>query len=669
MNFQKLTVATVLFALIALTGCSRFNHPAQQVKIPALFSSNMVLQRNTKLPVWGTAEPGGQVRVELGSSRRQTTAAKNGKWRVVFDPLPAGGPYTLKIIGQDTTTFRNVMIGEVWLCSGQSNMEMPLADWGKIRNYQQEIAAASHPAIRLFQVEKTMSIQPDSVVRSEGWKVCSPATVPEFSAAAYFFGRNLSEKLRVPIGLIESAWGGTVVEAWTSAASLDTFPEFTKVLQEMKTGQFTKDSVFAVYQKKLAGWRKQVFGEIARLGDFKNHWESPQLDDSRWKTMVLPTFWERAGFKNLDGVVWFRKTVTLPASWQGRGATLFLGPVNDADNTYFNGVKVGGLSYHEWPRRYTIPDSLIHPGENVIAVQVLDIGGKGGLYGKPEQLKLTSETGASLSLAGPWRFRISPIALDAKKLPRQPGVPRLSNQPTVLFNAMIAPLIPFPIRGVIWYQGESNAERAYQYRKLFKALIQDWRNHWGEGDFPFLFVQLANYMPRKPEPSEDAWAELREAQTRALSLPNTGMAVTVDIGNAKDIHPKNKQEVGRRLALIARHLVYGDSVEYSGPMYQSMTIEGSRIRLKFSHVDGGLVAKGEKGLAGFAIAGADHKFYWAQAKIDGQTVIVWNPKISHPVAVRYAWASNPDCNLYNKAGLPASPFRTDDWDGITKGNK
>ncbi|NOY78525.1 MAG: 9-O-acetylesterase [Calditrichaeota bacterium] len=669
MTPRKLTIIVLFLIVTILSGCSGFNHPAKQVTVSALFGSNMVLQRGMKLPVWGTAEPGGQVRVELGSFRKQGTAGKDGKWKVVFNPLPAGGPYTLKIIGRDTTSFRNVMVGEVWLCSGQSNMEMPLGGWGKIRNYKQEIAAADYPTIRLFQVEKTMSTRPDSVVRSDGWKVCSPETVPEFSAAAYFFGRNLSEKLHVPIGLIESAWGGTVVEAWTSAASLDTFPEFTKILQEMKTGQFSKDRIFTVYQKKLAGWRKQVFGKIARLGDFKAHWESPQLDDSGWKTMRLPTFWERAGFKNLDGVVWFRKTVTLPASWQGKGATLSLGPVNDADNTYFNGMKVGGLSYHEWPRRYPIPDSLIHAGKNVIAVQVLDIGGKGGLYGKPEQLKLISQTGASVSLAGPWRFHISRIALDAKKLPRQPSVPRLSNQPSVLFNAMIAPLIPFPIRGVIWYQGESNADRAYQYRKLFKALIQDWRNHWGEGDFPFLFVQLANYMPRKPEPSEDAWAELREAQTMALSLPNTGMAVTIDIGNAKDIHPKNKQEVGRRLALIARHLVYGDSVDYSGPMYQSMTIEGNRIRLKFSHVDGGLITKGENAPVGFAIAGADHKFYWARAKIDGPTVVVWNPNVLHPVAVRYAWASNPKCNLYNRAGLPASPFRTDNWDGITKGNK
>ena len=247
----------------------------------------MVLQRNRNFPVWGTAEPGGQVRVELGKTRKQATVAKNGEWQFVFDPLPAGGPYTLKIIGQDTATFRNIMIGEVWLCSGQSNMEMPLADWGKIRNYRSEIAAANHPSIRLFQVEKTMSTQPDSVVRSDGWKVCSPATVPEFSAAAYFFGRNLSEKLHIPIGLIESSWGGTVVEAWTSAASLDTFPEFAAILQEMKAGQFEKNRVFAVYQRKLSGWRMQVFGEIARLGDFKNHWESPQLDDPCFQTMKL----------------------------------------------------------------------------------------------------------------------------------------------------------------------------------------------------------------------------------------------------------------------------------------------------------------------------------------------------------------------------------------------
>jgi len=317
------------------------------------------------------------------------------------------------------------------------------------------------------------------------------------------------------------------------------------------------------------------------------------------------------------------------------------------------------------PRFYDVPDSLVKAGRNVIAVQVLDIGNVGGLYGTARELNLSTAAHDSISLAGIWRYKTDPLPLDMSKLPPLPDIPSSANFPTVLFNGMISPLLPYGIRGAIWYQGESNAGRAYQYRDLFKMLIRDWRSHWGEGDFPFLFVQLANFMQPKPLPGDDAWAELREAQLMALSLPNTGMAVAIDIGDANDIHPKNKQEVGRRLALNALGLVYGRDVEYSGPIYKSMRIEGNKIRLAFEHTDGGLTTPNNDKLTGFAVAGEDSIFTWAEADIDGDTVVVSSPYVANPVAVRYAWAANPVCNLYNKAGLPASPFRTDDWPGVT----
>ncbi|MGH7601070.1 MAG: sialate O-acetylesterase [bacterium] len=635
-----------------------------QIKLPAIFSDNMVLQRNAKIPIWGTGKPGQQIAVKIHQQSKTATADRDGKWRVDLAAMPTGGPYELTISGAETIRFKNVMIGEVWLCSGQSNMEMPLVStWATVNNFKAEVAAANYPDLRLFIVKRAKSTKLRTDVESEGWKMCDSTSVKNFSATAYFFGRHLQQKLGVPVGLIQSAWGGTVVEAWTSSATLKTVPDMTGFVKLLATSPL--DSIFdeSAFAAKMAAWNRQLDEMELSPSETAPSWINPDFDDSAWSTMLLPNPWERAGLPAFDGIMKFRKVIQLPESFNKQNLQLNLGPIDDADVTYFNGAQIGATSIYNQHRHYRVPADLLKAGKNVLAVRVLDTGGNGGLYGKPEALNLLKDSTQAFSLTGEWRYQ---LGADLQKLPPRPALANTPNRPTVLYNAMIAPLVPFAMRGAIWYQGESNAGRAHQYRTLFPLLIKDWRARWGQGDFPFLFVQLANYQPVAKEPVDDSWAELREAQTMTLTLPKTGMAVTIDIGDADDIHPGNKQDVGKRLALNARRLVYGENITYSGPIYKSMKIEGNHIRLFFDHAQDGLMSKGGDNLHGFAVAGADRKFIWAEAMIDGKTVVVSSSQIAKPVAVRYAWATNPVCNLYNRAGLPASPFRTDAWPEITR---
>lgn len=652
----------------ALRGAS----PATNVRLAKLFGDHMVLQCDRPVAVWGWADPGGAVKVSIAGQRRTAVVDGNGKWMVKLRPLRAGGPYEMTVEGSDTRKLTNVMAGEVWVCSGQSNMVWWVrnGEFG-VLNKDQEVASANHPNLRLFMVPNVTAFQPREDVEGEGWKVCSPETIGAFSGVAYFFGRALQAHFDVPIGLIQTAWGGTQAEAWTSRETLKALPEFAPLVADMDDAIPRIPELQKAYEEASAKWEAALDSHDAGLMNGQPLWAAFDLDTSHWSEMTLPTSWENAGYPKLDGFMWFRKEVDLPDRWAGSDAVLHLGPINDTDWTYFNGELVGQLPPGQlWntPRVYQVPGALVREGRNVIVVRVRDIGNTGGICGVPEDLHLDQRSGAapSVSLAGPWLCR---VGCDLGTLPPRPAPPVFvdgnPNAPTVLYNAMVAPLIPYGIRGVIWYQGESNAQRAYQYRSLFPAMIRGWREAWGQGDFPFLFVQLANFMAVKPEPADDAWAELREAQLMTLSLPKTGMAVAIDIGEADNIHPANKQEVGARLALAARHVAYGENLVYSGPLFRKFSVEGSRVRLHFDHAGGGLVAKGDT-LTGFAIAGEDRKFVWANARIDGDTVLVSSPQVAHPVAVRYGWAINPVCNLYNQEGLPASPFRTDDWPGITK---
>lgn len=643
------------------------------VRLPALVGSHMVLQRERPVPVWGWAAPGEQVQVTFrGKTYAASAPDASGRWQATLPATPAGGPYELTVQGQNTVVLTDVLVGDVWLASGQSNMQMPVKDrpggYQPVQQANQEIAAANWPSIRFFTVSQTVAYRPQADVAGSGWQVCSPATVAQLSAVAYFFGRNICQRYNVPVGLLVSSWGGTPAEAWTSAEGVRALPAFAP-----QVADFARRTTNLNDDQRTYDARQQELLRNARAYDHGylpggQTWASPAVDARAWPTLPLPGLWESApGLATYDGVVWFRKEIDLPASLAGQPLTLTLGKIDDADSTFVNGVRVGYGSGYNQLRRYPVPAGLLHPGRNVIAVRVVDTGGGGGIAGEPNELML-SAPGSSLAipLAGSWQYQ---LGLDPQVQPVPPVPGGGQHAPTALYNGMIAPLQPFALKGVIWYQGESNADRAEQYRTLFPALIADWRGHWNT-ELPFLFVQLASFMPARPAPTESAWAELREAQALTLQVPGTGMATAIDIGEAADIHPHNKQEVGRRLALAARHVAYGDKkVVYSGPTYASLVVAGKAIRLKFTHYGAGLAVKNGPALQGFAVAGADRQFHWATARLVGKEVVVESPEVSQPVAVRYDWADNPNGNLINREGLPAVPFRTDSWPLSTAGQQ
>ncbi|MDD5184605.1 MAG: sialate O-acetylesterase, partial [Paludibacter sp.] len=464
-----------------------------------------------------------------------------------------------------------------------------------------------------------------------------------------------------PIGLIHTSWGGTMVEAWTSEQSLKNTPDFAGFIQELKKMPSGDVERINFMNQKLVNWKKELLAKDLGYEANEAIWAKPDLDDSNWKSMFIPQFWDEQGLADFDGVIWLRKTIQIPVEWQGHDLTLNLGMIDDNDLTFFNGQQIGSSEGWDRTRSYTVPGKLVKEGKAVIAVRVFDTGGGGGIYGDKSAVNIYLSAYKKINLSGNWQFA---IGLNLKDVPQPILTQNSQNNPTSLYNAMIHPLIPYSFKGVIWYQGENNVDRAYQYRDLFPLLIQDWRKQWNS-DFPFYFVQLANFLPQNLKPESSAWAELREAQANALHLENTGMAVIIDIGEANNIHFKNKQEVGRRLALLAGAKTYGQNVVCTGPVYDSYKIDRDKIILRFKNKDDGLGIKNGEKLKGFAIAGPDHTFYWADVKIVGTEIVVSSPKVEFPVAVRYAWADNPDCNLINKANLPASPFRTDDWPGVT----
>jgi sialate O-acetylesterase len=639
-----MSVAVLVFALAATSRAEEalpFLHP--------LFTDNAVLQRDAECPVWGWTTPGAKVTVSMAGRHAVATACATGEWMAMLGPLGAGGPHTLSVRGRKSVTVRNVMIGDVWVCSGQSNMQWPLR---ASNNAAEEIAAANFPNIRLFSVPRRIAHEPRKTCEAS-WQVCSPESVGGFTAVGYFFGRHLNRELGVPIGLIHTSWGGTIAEAWTSAEALKTMPDFKQPVEKFleSVAKVTNNSYdYDAEMKKW--WAKNDLGSKAGA-----EWFRAGFDDSSWKKMRLPTGWEKTELGAFDGIVWFRKSFDLPADWAGKDLKLGLGPIDDADVTWFNGTQVGSMTRWNQPRNYTVPGKLVKAGRNVVTVRCLDTGGGGGIFGKPEQMKLEREGAATISLAGDWRYKAAGSLAKLSPTPRRPR--RSPNTTTVLYNGMIAPLLPMAIKGAIWYQGESNASRPYQYRRLLPTMIHDWRNAFSCGYFGFYIVQLANFKARTTEPVQSGWAELREAQfITSETMANVGQAVIIDIGAARNIHPKNKQDVGKRLALSALGITYGKNITYSGPIYSKMSREGAHVRLWFAQAGRGLVAKGGE-LKGFAIAGADKRFFHALAVIDGRTVVVSAPEVTAPVAVRYGWANNPVCKLYNEEGLPATPFRTD----------
>ena len=628
--------------------------PAQaQLRLPLVLSDGAVLQRDHDVPVWGWATPGAAVEVRLGDVREATEAGDDGRWRVDLPAMPAGGPHTLVVTsGAERTEADDLYVGDVWVLSGQSNMEWTVKD---ANDAEAEMAAATDPMIRHFKVPQSFAETPQDELTGGSWAVGSPETVGDFSAVGYFFARDLrAAGVDVPIGLLHTSWGGSRIEPWMDPGMLGYGEGDVEAVWEAERQE--EEAIRARLMESLGG---EIPTEDAGMAGGEPVWAAPDLDASDWRTIRVPGLWEEQGYPGLDGVVWYRTSFTLAEAEAAQDATLHLGMIDDGDVVWVNGSEVGRTpNAYNQERHYPVPASVLRAGENTLAIRVLDFQGGGGLYGPPEAFAVEWADGTRRALAGDdWRFHVGIARI---------GSGGQTNQvPMLLWNQMVAPLTAQPVKGVLWYQGESNAnsaEEAEAYAGLFQSMIEGWRDAWDDDDLPFFWVQLANFMAAPTGPDDvGTWSTLRASQSAALDLDHTAEAVIYDVGDPDDIHPRDKQTVGHRLALAARALVYGESgLEYSGPRMEDVDAADGRIEVYFTHVGGGLSTRDGLPLGGFAIAGADGQWHWADAEIDGDRVLVWSDAVPEPVSVRYAWANNPEAaTLTNTEGLPAAPFSLD----------
>lgn len=666
----------LIFSLFALMACE----PDQTLDLPAIFSDNMVLQQKEEVVIWGKATPGTPVTAsgEWGTSASATTNDE-GDWQLELPTIEAGGPYTLSISTPDTSIqFNNILLGEVWLASGQSNMEMPLTGWppnDAILKSAESIKNSDNPDIRMFTVSRNVSSAPLNDITGS-WLVSKPEVAGTFSATAYFFAQKINAELNVPVGIIHSSWGGTPIEAWVSRKTLSDDRDFSTITKQLKElekeekaynlwlNQFVSISILSSEQNEHPFQGLDVFDEYS---------SDPETNTSDWLEMELPTNFEETEVGDIDGVVWFRKEIDIPESWQNKEVTVSLGPIDDMDVTYFNGEKIGGIEkagFWQKERTYTIPAKDITPGKSVLAVKVIDHQGGGGIYGDKELLRIypSQNEEEAISLAGKWKYIVTAQISGDKMYLFDPetssyserpelSMPLTAHTPTTLYNAMIAPLTPFTIKGTIWYQGETNVGRANQYIRLMKLLINDWRRQFNNEEMPFYYVQLAPWNYDNVEGTSSA--NLREAQRRSLSIPNTGMAVTLDIGNVENIHPANKIDVGKRLALWALAKDYEQEIPFSGPIPRQAEIRDNKVVIDFKYVAEGL--KIEKEIPNqFEIAGNDGKFFPAKTEIKENSIFVSSPKVSNPEHVRYAYRNGAVASLFNSAGLPAPSFTTEE---------
>lgn len=630
---------------------------AQLAALPFLspiFADNMVLQRDKLNTIWGWSDPGDTIRVQVGNNTESAVAQPNHRWEAKIQPPPVGGPYIVKISGRQVVELHNVLVGDVWLCSGQSNMEFQLRG---ARNGEEEVKTANHPELRYFTVGTQSAYRRADTV-SGTWKAVSPETAGHLSAVAYYFARRIQQDVHIPIGLVIDAVGGTPAEAWTSAAALRPLKDFDPPLAEL---QHVASRGGPEYGNYVMHWYDEYDTGL------KQHWENESGDGAEWKTVSVPGGFAELGVPDTPAVVWFKREIILPNPVPVGRMTLLLGSIERMDTVYINGKLVGGSAWVEHPRVYTIPPDILKPGKNTITIRILKTKPRGGFLARPEDIHLTLANDKTIPLAGPWKARLSVDARPPHPLPL--SYENWPVMPSVLFEGMLVPIAPLSITGVIWYQGEANSERAYEYRKVLPTMIADWRRTFRQVDFPFYIVSLPAFKARSAMPVDDAWAETREAQAMtAANVPNSCLAVTIDTGEADNIHPKDKISVGERLALCALAKQYGRSVVYQGPSVDGVERETSAIRLHFTHVDGGLVVNADS-LGQFQIAGNDKKWVWADAHIVGDYILVSSSLVQFPTQVRYAWQANPVATLFNGAGLPAAPFRTDTWAGITEGRR
>jgi len=604
----------------------------------------MILQRDTEIKIWGWADAGEKVDIHFGAWVYSAVTSADGKWQAVLPPQAAGGPYEMNING---TILKDILIGDVWICSGQSNMELPIRR--VLDLYADEVKDVQNSYIRQFRVPlKYNFVQPDEDFTGGSWKAVTPENILDFSAVAYFFAKDLFDKYRVPVGLINSGVGGSPAEAWISEDNLKHFPHYLEAARQSAEEGYI-ENIRNAENQKMHEW----YSELNRKDKGISVWNKENLDTSSWGTFYLPGYWQDQGVTASKGSFWFRKDFDVPENLAGKSAVLRLGCIVDSDSAFVNGHFVGNITYQYPPRIYPVPEGILKKGKNNVTVRVFNSGGKGGFVeDKPYRIVSGDEY---IDLTGEWKYKVG------AEMPQGPSQTFFQYKPMGLYNGMIAPGINYAIKGVIWYQGEANTFKPKEYESLLSALISDWRTKWNRADLPFIYAQLPNFMEAREQPSESNWAMLRESQSKVLKNPHTSMAVAIDLGEWNDIHPLNKKDVGHRLALAAMKTAYGDEkIVASGPVYKGMSKRGNKIVLHFD-VQGKGIAMGEQ-LAGFAIAGEDRKFVWAQARIEGNNILVWNDNIADPAAVRYAWADNPSgANLRNVEGLPASPFRTDNW--------
>ena len=627
-----------------------------QLRLPKLISDGMVLQRDAPLKVWGWATPGERITVRFKNKDYKTVTEANGQWQVKLPSMTAGGPFAMEIKGNSRLDVKDILIGDVWFCGGQSNMvhQMNIHDV----TYASEIRQANFPQIRQFWVPTLMNLQaPQSDISNGQWKAAVGEDVRPFSAVAYFFAKKLYERYKIPIGIINASVGGTPIEAWTSEEGLTDFSALKATIEKNKDTTYINSLTRPGFTRRQSATTNRLAPpvDVGMAGATK--WYEASYIPKGWHPINVPGYWEDQGIKDLNGVVWYRKEIDIPASMTGKPANVFLGRIVDADELYINGKPIGKTTYMYPQRRYPVLADVLKAGKNIVVVRVTNNGGKGGFVpDKPYCIFAGADT---VDLKGTWQYKVG-TAYRSFAGSGFGGAINAQNQPTALYNAMVAPEIKYAIKGFCWYQGESNAGKPQEYATLLPALIKDWRQKWSQGDLPFLFVQLPGFMDYSYQPTESNWAALRETQLKALSVPNTAMAVAIDLGEWNDIHPDNKKDVGERLALAALKTAYKENLVYSGPLYQSAAVDTDKIVLSFTNIGGGLITNDGEEPGEFAIAGADKKFVWAKAKIENGKVIVWSDEVPNPQYVRYAWADNPvNPNLYNKEGLPASPFRTD----------